>query len=91
MWEVKDYHHLQLNASVSSYHRLLSPTVFFLHCLRATDKLCMLIRKGQYSAFKINSATSSMKETQTKSADVGRGRVKVTAEPTEWPDHLNLE
>lgn len=56
-----------------------------LHCLTATDKLWMLIRKGQYSASKINSEARDIKETQTKSADMGRGRVKVTGEPVAGP------
>lgn len=78
LWEVKDYHHLPLNVSVSSYHCL--PSSFFLLCLRATNKLWMLIRKGQYSASQINSAARDIKETQTKSADVGKRGVKVTRE-----------
>ncbi len=67
--------------------RSLSITVSrpLLRCLRATNKLWMLIRKGQYSAAKINSAARDIKETQTKSADVGRGRVKVTGEPVARP------
>lgn len=61
------------------------PSSSFLLCLRATNKLWMLIRKGQYSASKINSAARGIKETQTKSADVGSGTVKVTGEPVAGP------
>lgn len=88
-WEVRDYHHLQLNVSVSSYHCLPSPFSLLLLCLRATNKLWMLIRKGQYSASQINSVARDIKETQTKSADMRGGRVEVTGEPV--AEQINLE
>lgn len=46
MWEVKDYHHLQLNASVSSYHRLLSPTVFSSTASEPPINYACLLEKG---------------------------------------------
>lgn len=84
-WEVRDYHHLQLNVSVSSYHCLPSPLSLLLLCLRAANKLWMLIRKGQYSASQINAVAKDIKETQTKSADMQLGRVEVAGEPVAGP------
>lgn len=66
-----------------------------LCCLRATNKLWMLIRKGQYSANQNKlrggrhkrgaNKNEKGKQKKKKSADTGRARVKVTGEPVAGP------
>lgn len=62
----------------------------FLHCLRATNKLWMLIRKGQYSVSKINSEAGDIKETQTKKVLIW-GEEELKSQGSQWPGPVKPE